>query len=431
MGLRITTRNTVNLGIVVAVISASVFAVRAAGAIPAFARKYNVRCFMCHTVYPRLNRFGYEFKRLGYRMPPGWNGKKAPTPVRLISSHIPFKLTNAAAFFIRTDLTWLKDTAPDGTSTNTSSINLAEASLLFGGPIPNSGFSYFGEYVFYEDGESELERAKIDYTGGTVKSSFFAGIGKSHLQEGYMASDMHGLTDADGPLMWTAVSPNNFHQNYNSGLVEGGYTYMSPKYRTVIGLSLKVTNGLDADGAGVSSGSDRNHKDLWFGADFLLGNQAALSVSYYRGQKLQVQNEGAPEEFTYEPETRRYGLYASYRFFRQLDVLLGYQHTKEDWQQLATSPVGSFSGNAYSLEVDEYIRQGLVAWVRYDSNPYDAPFAALAKSQDRRFMAGILKTLTQRGNVKAYLEYSYETFDTWGGEHSKEKRLTAGLDLAW
>ncbi|NOZ94172.1 MAG: hypothetical protein GXP47_05450, partial [Acidobacteria bacterium] len=137
MGLRIKTRHAINLGIVVAVISASVFVVRAAGAIPAFARKYNVRCFMCHTVYPRLNRFGYEFKRLGYRMPPGWNGKKAPTSVRLISSHIPFKLTNAAAFFIRTDLTWLKDTAPDGTSTSTSSINLAEASLLFGGPVPN------------------------------------------------------------------------------------------------------------------------------------------------------------------------------------------------------------------------------------------------------------------------------------------------------
>ncbi|NOZ95299.1 MAG: hypothetical protein GXP47_11285, partial [Acidobacteria bacterium] len=173
------------------------------------------------------------------------------------------------------------------------------------------------------------------------------------------------------------------------------------------------------------------HKDVWFGGDVLIGNQAAFSVSYYRGQKLQVQNQGAPDELIYEPETRRYGLYGSYRFFRQLDVLLGYQYTKEDWQQQATSPLGSFTGSSLSIEVDEYIRQGLVAWARYDSNPYDAPVPALVKSKDHRYMFGILKTLTERGNVKAYLQYSYETFDTWQEEHSKNRRLTAGLDLAW
>ena len=36
---------------------------------PSFARKYKVDCSFCHTVYPRLNRTGYEFRRLGYRFP--------------------------------------------------------------------------------------------------------------------------------------------------------------------------------------------------------------------------------------------------------------------------------------------------------------------------------------------------------------------------
>lgn len=36
---------------------------------PGWARKYNAKCTLCHTTYPRLNRIGYEFKRLGYRLP--------------------------------------------------------------------------------------------------------------------------------------------------------------------------------------------------------------------------------------------------------------------------------------------------------------------------------------------------------------------------
>ena len=42
-----------------------------AGAIPAFARKYNFNCIVCHTNYPRLNDFGEAFRRNGYQLPGG------------------------------------------------------------------------------------------------------------------------------------------------------------------------------------------------------------------------------------------------------------------------------------------------------------------------------------------------------------------------
>ena len=35
-------------------------------AIPAFARKFGVKCYTCHTIPPALNKNGYMFKRLGY-----------------------------------------------------------------------------------------------------------------------------------------------------------------------------------------------------------------------------------------------------------------------------------------------------------------------------------------------------------------------------
>ena len=53
----------------------------AAQAVPAFARKYNVDCTYCHTMWPQLNRTGIIFRYLGYRMPyevPVHAGAKAP-----------------------------------------------------------------------------------------------------------------------------------------------------------------------------------------------------------------------------------------------------------------------------------------------------------------------------------------------------------------
>jgi mono/diheme cytochrome c family protein len=47
----------------------TLFAAGAAMAEPSFAYKYKADCTLCHTAYPRLNRVGYEFRRLGYRFP--------------------------------------------------------------------------------------------------------------------------------------------------------------------------------------------------------------------------------------------------------------------------------------------------------------------------------------------------------------------------
>jgi len=40
-----------------------------AGALPAFARKYQANCALCHNNEPRLNPFGQQFKENGYQMP--------------------------------------------------------------------------------------------------------------------------------------------------------------------------------------------------------------------------------------------------------------------------------------------------------------------------------------------------------------------------
>src|SRR5215470_3779674 len=38
-------------------------------AIPAFARKYHTTCARCHSVVPRLNNYGWNFKLRGFHVP--------------------------------------------------------------------------------------------------------------------------------------------------------------------------------------------------------------------------------------------------------------------------------------------------------------------------------------------------------------------------
>src|SRR5260221_7717148 len=65
-----------SLGIATTVLAAP----RPASAVPAFARKYGVRCTVCHEAWPVLNDFGRAFKDNGYRMNLGKDEPTATEP---------------------------------------------------------------------------------------------------------------------------------------------------------------------------------------------------------------------------------------------------------------------------------------------------------------------------------------------------------------
>ncbi|MBZ5687033.1 MAG: hypothetical protein LAP86_18580, partial [Acidobacteriia bacterium] len=62
---------TATLVIVFVILSGS----QSANALPAFARKYGLRCSACHETWPMLNYFGQKFKDNGYQL---MNDKDAP-----------------------------------------------------------------------------------------------------------------------------------------------------------------------------------------------------------------------------------------------------------------------------------------------------------------------------------------------------------------
>jgi hypothetical protein len=68
--------------ILIGIVGTVLATVRDAKAIPAWARKYNADCSMCHyPVIPRLNSFGQQFRRAGYRTPDEFNKEQDVTKV--------------------------------------------------------------------------------------------------------------------------------------------------------------------------------------------------------------------------------------------------------------------------------------------------------------------------------------------------------------
>src|ERR1035437_4404487 len=227
-----------------------------AHAIPAFARKYGVKCYACHTIPPALNKNGYMFKRLGYRMPPDeMDGTKPAPKITELDKDIKFNLTNALALVLQGSFT-AENTVADPGNTNSASpassctsFNLDEAALFLAGAIPDTGFSYFAHYELYQGGNNDLEQGFGVYTGGRANSSYFIKAGEMHMQEGEgtRAAMFYNLF-SDPAFTLTNVDPISFSLDQHPVGVDVGYTWASPYFKRVFAVSAKVTNGLNADG---------------------------------------------------------------------------------------------------------------------------------------------------------------------------------------
>ncbi|MBI1819818.1 MAG: hypothetical protein HY202_06380 [Nitrospirae bacterium] len=81
-------------------------------AIPAFARKYDVSCVMCHTTFPKLNDFGNNFRDNGYQM-----GSDSDLPTSLDKGYFPIAFRTTVGYqFIKTgsDNTYTSGLGPTG-----------------------------------------------------------------------------------------------------------------------------------------------------------------------------------------------------------------------------------------------------------------------------------------------------------------------------
>jgi hypothetical protein len=354
-------------------------------AIPAFARKYGVKCYTCHTVPPALNKNGYMFKRLGYRMPPDeMDGTKPAPKVADLDKKIKFDITNQIALILQASFTDEKTVADKGNTTSASpatscgsltsassscsSFNLDEAALFIAGSIPESGFSYFGHYELYQGGENDLEQGFGEWTGGKANSSYFIKAGEMHMQEGEgtRAAMFYNLF-SDPAFTLTNVDPLSFALDQHPVGVDVGYTWASNYFKNVFAVSAKVTNGLNADGSEILDSSTKSSKDVWADADYWFGPDGGVTVMFYRGTKDQIQTpDNGNNPFTYRANIDRVGVFGNYLFFDKLDLLGGFIHSQDDWMPPDGGPMSHYVSNSIRGEADYYFKTGTVVMARYD-----------------------------------------------------------------
>lgn len=404
---------------------------RPARAIPAFARKFNVKCYNCHTIPPALNKTGYMFKRLGYRLPPDeMDGKKAaPTIRELENPEARFSLTDSVALITQGSFTAEKNTA--GTPASTSSFNLDEAALFFAGTVPQTNFSYFGQYELYQDGNSFMEQANAIFTGGRANSSYFVKAGEMHMQEGEgtRAAMFYNLF-ADPALTLTNVDPLNFTLDQHPVGVAAGYTWASPYFKQIFAITGKVTNGLNPDGSEILFNSTKNSKDVWLDADYWFGPDGGITFMTYWGTKDQIQNQGTPDEFTYRPTIQRYGVFGNYLFFDKLDVLGGYIRSRDDYQGMADQPVVDYTSDGYRGEVDYYVKTGFALMARFDR--LNQRISGSPTVHTEAWGVGAEKALVERGNVVLRGTYNHERdTDPVAGDSIVDKLFKIDLRLMW
>jgi hypothetical protein len=372
------------------------------------------------------------FKRLGYRLPPDeMDGTKPAPKIIDLDKDIKFNLINTMAVITQGSFT-VDKTSGDGISpTSSSSFNLDEAALFSAGAVPETGFSYFTHFELYQGGTSDLEQAFMSYTGGRANSSYFIKAGEMHMQEGEgtRAAMFYNLFADPAPLL-TNTSPINFSLDQHPVGVNVGYTWASNYFKQVFAVSAKVTNGLNADGSEILFNSTKNSKDYWVDADYWFGPDGGVTFMAYHGTKDQIQNVGAPDEFTYRPNIRRYGVFGNYLFFDKLDVLGGYMRDDDDWQDEQGNPLTHFISNGYRAEVDYYIQTGFAVMARFDR--MKQTIGAGTPNYTDAWRIGSEKALTALGNVVLRASYGRERDqDPVSGSVTLDKLFMLDVRLMW
>ena len=240
--------------------AALALAPRPAGALPSWARKYNMNCSGCHyPTVPRLNATGFAFKWAGYRMPAdiGTNAE-----VKKIEEYL------AARGIVRYVYTKTEKQAAD-----TNSLTLPSASLFAAGSVGKN----YGAFIEFE----RTPEATIDLIGQIVgvwgKEKGFGGVrlGQGHMIVGGVVAGFDRPTGILAPLALDEPTTPGvpFRLAGDVAGIEGFYVFGGMN-RT----SVQYVNSVAPGGEGMESASSATRHD-WVVTNQLMLDEAGAALA--------------------------------------------------------------------------------------------------------------------------------------------------------
>ena len=217
-----------------------------AGAIPAFARKYQISCSTCHAPFPRLKPFGEEFAARGFRME---DSTKEPSRATFDVGDPLLKLVRDVPLAVRMDA-WASYEDNGGPQTDFEwpwSLK-----LLSGGPITEKISYYF--YAIFEQGES----VKLEDTFFQFNELFGLPVdmvvGQFQLSDSLFKRELR-LERNDYTIFKTRVGVLPSNLTYDRGMV---LTWHAPAAIEVVG---QIVNGNGIEAAENGNFDDNDFKN--------------------------------------------------------------------------------------------------------------------------------------------------------------------------
>lgn len=437
------------------IVPASWFLPVEAHAVPAFARKYNVNCTVCHTRPPRLNPFGERFLENGYQMPGTEDG--GITKKRRLGDLTLDDVTNILAFrlkgsFLR-NFDYAKNASGPGIAGNPedrtefswpASFNLFTTGTL----TTNVGFFFELENDF-QTGETESERAFVTFNnlgghdllhlriGKLDPSAYFSyplhrqqfdfvppdstsgTLNQIPLSANAFAAKMYGLLKRDG----TSISPFSASL-YNAGEETGIDIHGRPFGRWFL-YQVGILNG-----ANESFGDSNNPKDWYvmFRLDQAESDLFSANISgfaYFGNNNAKV----STGSFTPDVDWSRYGLAATLRY-KMVDVYGAFVIDRVT--NLPQALAASFDSTAtgLTLTTDILMTDRVLMSLRFD---YMDAGGVLATRKSNTLMA-IQAKYFLRTNIALYVRDDFNLREAEGGTSAARNFRNAfliGADLIY
>ncbi len=408
-------------------------------AIPAFARKEDVNCMVCHSAVPKLNRTGFEYRAAGYRMP---DKIGVDTTTKDLGQMMSARASVAAS---RTDANTGTNGANIGTNTFTStggSIyalagswgtnfgSLVEFGLSSKTVKGTTGTALSGTtYPATSAPSISVGNAMIRGAFGTEEAHWNFRAGQMHVNEGFGAQDSSLASSQTitpiAPLTGLAAGVSNKWPGA-AKLAPGGVPN-TPGFELGYSLhdwefALASLDGLEYDGIDQSlhavgngfSARDKtdplfNDRDIFFRFNKFFGERSSVGGYYYQGAvSLPTVTDPAKTSayastFTVDRYTRT-GLYGTYGVNDSLTLMLGYLLGTDSTSNVLGADVSTSGG---FLAADLFHSETAACGVRFDmGNPSND--SGYAQSQQDIYWTKFWKS-------GAYVKIDYAHTETGAG----------------
>ena len=352
------------------IVSLTIAAGHRADAIPAYASRTGLACATCHSpAYPRLTRFGWDFRQMGYRTPDEVGKRLLPFARKPDSQHPDasgYGLTDALSIGLKTEF----DDIQRQKAEQFAKAYVPLSVLYLSGPLDKNVGYYFKEnlnsqFPLFNRAQNRygLSTPSASFPFGEVR--FFAGkpgnyfsarIGQFFPQDGYGLNDQ-GIS-ISFPLLMQGV--NQISASKLQKGVAVGYT-LRDNY-----LGLYALQGVPSNGDGNSNRSTA-HPDFELQYLRFLGKDGSSIQAVYSVGQTPLNTQGTL--------TDNYGqLYLLGNWRRRigkghaLNLLAGWGMDSHDKLVAATSNThGRFDVNSLSAELDYEVYHRFIPYMRFDT----------------------------------------------------------------